>query len=83
MRSTTLAAELAVATSALASSDVKVDVQTTIEPMPPLIEVALAYIVREAATNVIRHAGSSSGPRVDSIQMSPCSSSLPVFMVLR
>ena len=57
MRSTTLAAELAVATSALASSDVKVDVQTTIEPMPPLIEVALAYIVREAATNVIRHAG--------------------------
>ena len=56
MRSTTLAAELAVATSALASSGVDVESQTTTEPIPALVEVALAYIVREAATNIIRHA---------------------------
>jgi len=56
MRSTTLAGELAEARRALSSSGVEVDATTTAEPFPPVVETALAYIVRESATNIIRHA---------------------------
>jgi two-component system sensor histidine kinase DesK len=57
MRSTTLAAELAAARRSLESAGISVASDTTTEPLPPLIETALAYVIREAATNVIRHSG--------------------------
>ena len=57
MRSTTLAAELAAARSSLESAGIVVQSETTNEPLPPLVETALAYVIREAATNVIRHSG--------------------------
>lgn len=57
MRSTTLARELSAARSALASAGVRLEEHTTTEAFPPKLETALAYILREAATNVVRHAG--------------------------
>jgi two-component system sensor histidine kinase DesK len=57
MRSTTLAAELIDARRALESAGIAVDSATTTEALPPVIETALAYVIREAATNVIRHSG--------------------------
>ena len=57
MRSTTLAAELSEARRALADAGIALTSETTNEPMPPQIETALAYVIREAATNVIRHSG--------------------------
>jgi two-component system sensor histidine kinase DesK len=57
MRSTTLAAELSDARRALESAGIAVESATPLEPLPPLIETALAYVIREAATNVIRHSG--------------------------
>jgi two-component system sensor histidine kinase DesK len=57
MRSTTLAQELAAARSALESAGIAVTSVMTQEPLPPLVETALAYVIREAATNVLRHSG--------------------------
>jgi two-component system sensor histidine kinase DesK len=57
MRSTTLAQELASARSALESAGIVVTSEMTKEPLPPLVETALAYVIREAATNVLRHSG--------------------------
>jgi two-component system sensor histidine kinase DesK len=57
MRSTTLAQELAAARSALESAGIVVTSEMTTEPLPPLVETALAYVIREAATNVLRHSG--------------------------
>ncbi len=57
MRSTTLAAELSAARQALETAGIAVDSETTSEPLPPLVETALAFVIREAATNVIRHSG--------------------------
>ncbi len=57
MRSTTLAAELSAARQALETAGIAVDSDTTSEPLPPLVETALAFVIREAATNVIRHSG--------------------------
>jgi two-component system sensor histidine kinase DesK len=57
MRSTTLAQELASARSALESAGIAVTSDVTAEPLPPLVETALAYVIREAATNVLRHSG--------------------------
>jgi two-component system sensor histidine kinase DesK len=59
MRSTTLATELAAARSSLESAGIRVESTATTEPLPPLIETALAYVIREAATNVIRHSGAT------------------------
>jgi len=60
MRSTTLAQELAAARSALESAGIAVSSEMTVEPLPPLVETALAYVIREAATNVLRHSGARS-----------------------
>jgi two-component system sensor histidine kinase DesK len=57
MRSTTLAAELSAARHALETAGITVDSETTSEPLPPLVETTLAFVIREAATNVIRHSG--------------------------
>lgn len=57
MRSTSLASELAAARSSLESAGILVESDTTTEPLPPQIETALAFVIREAATNVIRHSG--------------------------
>jgi two-component system sensor histidine kinase DesK len=57
MRSTTLAQELASAKSALESAGIAVSSDMIAEPLPPLVETALAYVIREAATNVLRHSG--------------------------
>jgi two-component system sensor histidine kinase DesK len=57
MRSTTLAAELSDARRALESAGIVLESVTLTEPLPPPIETALAYVIREAATNVIRHSG--------------------------
>ena len=57
MRSTTLAQELAAARSALESAGIVVISEMTQEALPPLVETALAYVIREAATNVLRHSG--------------------------
>lgn len=59
MRSTTLAAELAGARAALASAGVAHDVQVSTGALPPPVENALAYVLREAVTNVVRHAEAS------------------------
>jgi two-component system sensor histidine kinase DesK len=57
MRSTTLAAELEGARRALASAEIALETEATAQPMPPLVETAFAFIVREAATNIVRHSG--------------------------
>jgi two-component system sensor histidine kinase DesK len=60
MRSTTLAQELDEARRALASAGISLDSAANAGDLPPLIETALAFVVREAATNVIRHSGARS-----------------------
>jgi two-component system sensor histidine kinase DesK len=57
MRSTTLAAELEGARRALASAEIALETEATDRAMPPLVETAFAFIVREAATNIVRHSG--------------------------
>jgi two-component system sensor histidine kinase DesK len=56
MRSTTLAAELVEARRTLESGGVALESASPAEPLPPPVEMALAYVIREAATNVVRHA---------------------------
>jgi two-component system sensor histidine kinase DesK len=56
MRSTTLAVELVEARRALESAGVALESISPAEPLPPQVETALAYIIREASTNVLRHA---------------------------
>jgi two-component system sensor histidine kinase DesK len=60
MRSTTLAQELDEARRALASAGISLESAANAGDLPPLIETALAFVVREAATNVIRHSGARS-----------------------
>jgi two-component system sensor histidine kinase DesK len=55
MRSTTLAAELVEARRTLESAGVALESTSPAEPLPPPVETALAYVIREAATNVARH----------------------------
>jgi two-component system sensor histidine kinase DesK len=59
MRSTTLAAELAGARAALSSAGLQHDVRVSAGALPPPVENALAYVLREAVTNVVRHADAS------------------------
>jgi len=56
MRSATLAAELAGAREALGSAGLAHAVRADSGPLPPAIETALAYVLRESVTNVVRHA---------------------------
>jgi two-component system sensor histidine kinase DesK len=59
MRSATLAAELAGARDALASASIAHEVRAETGPLPAAIETALAYVLRESVTNVVRHAEAS------------------------
>jgi len=55
MRSTTLATELDQARRALGSAGIDCAATTAAVPLPPRIDVAMGYVLREATTNVIRH----------------------------
>ncbi|KFN44925.1 sensor histidine kinase [Arenimonas oryziterrae] len=57
IRATGLQAELASARLALLSAEVRLDQRLAPLALEPKVELALAMIVREAVTNVIRHAG--------------------------
>jgi len=52
-----LTSELARARSALATAGVEVFVQRTAEALPEPTDALLAWVVREAVTNVVRHSG--------------------------
>jgi len=54
-----LTAELARARSDLAAAGVEAFVRRTADSLPSAIDALLAWVVREAVTNVIRHAGAS------------------------
>ncbi len=57
IRATGLQAELAAARLALLSADVRLDQQLAPVPLSPAAESALAMGLREAVTNIVRHAG--------------------------
>jgi two-component system sensor histidine kinase DesK len=59
MRRTKLSAEVAQARNALASVDTAFTFHAPAEDLPPGIEDALAMLLREGATNVVRHARAS------------------------
>jgi two-component system sensor histidine kinase DesK len=56
-RRPTLGAELAGAREALAAAGIAVDADVPPAELPPDLEAVLAWTVREATTNVLRHAG--------------------------
>lgn len=56
-RRTTLAGELARARVALEAAGVHADLQVPARPLPLDVEEALAWVVREGVTNVVRHSG--------------------------
>ena len=59
IRSTDLAAELASARLMLESSQVHLEYAAPPEALPPELERGLAFVLREAATNIARHAQAS------------------------
>jgi two-component system sensor histidine kinase DesK len=59
MRSAALGAEIAQARRALAAVDVALTYQGPDTPLPPAVEGVLAMLLREGATNVVRHARGS------------------------
>ncbi|MBG6081808.1 two-component system sensor histidine kinase DesK [Rubrivivax gelatinosus] len=59
LRATTLATELAAARSALGSAGVELDAELPALPLPAAVETALAFVLREGVTNVVRHAQAS------------------------
>lgn len=59
IRSTDLAAELASARLLLESSAVRLDYGALPDSLPQNVECALAFIIREAMTNIHRHAGAT------------------------
>ena len=59
MRSAALAGELASARALLESCGVELTCRQEAHELPPGVETALAMIVREAATNIQRHAGAT------------------------
>ncbi len=59
IRASGLGAELAAARLALTSADVRFDQQIAELPLDPAAETALALGLREAATNIIRHAAAT------------------------
>lgn len=56
MRSTRLATELATARRALASAGIGFSTQGVPPALPPAVETALAFVLLEGVTNVVRHA---------------------------
>lgn len=58
-RSETLVGELDNARRVLSSAEVELELNAEEVEMPPLVEGSLALMLREAVTNVIRHAGAS------------------------
>lgn len=56
VRTTGLVAELAAARLALLSADIQLDTKIPSVTLPTTIDRALAFVLREAVTNVIRHA---------------------------
>jgi two-component system sensor histidine kinase DesK len=56
MRSTRLATELATARSALSSAGIILTTQGVPPALPPAVETALAFVLMEGVTNVVRHA---------------------------
>lgn len=54
-RQPTLAAELSGARIALDAASIRLDVEDNAGPLPAVVEAVLAWGVREAVTNVIRH----------------------------
>jgi two-component system sensor histidine kinase DesK len=56
MRSTRLATELATARRALDSAGIALTLEGVLPPMPPSVETALAFVLLEGVTNVVRHA---------------------------
>jgi len=59
IRATDLAAELASARLLLASSRVHLDYELTVAALPEVVERHLALVIREASTNIVRHARAS------------------------
>lgn len=59
IRATDLAAELASARLLLASSGVHLDYQMAVLNLPEAVERCLALVIREASTNIVRHARAS------------------------
>ncbi|MFE6718333.1 sensor histidine kinase [Streptomyces albidoflavus] len=58
-REESLGAELDRARSLLAAAGVAMEVSREGPPLPPRVEALLCWVVREAATNVVRHSGAS------------------------
>jgi two-component system sensor histidine kinase DesK len=58
-REVTLAGELAGARSALTAAEIKADLPTAVDPLPPGRDELFGWAVREGVTNVIRHSGAS------------------------
>ncbi len=59
IRATDLAEELAAARVMLESSGVQLTIDVPSQPLPPELERVLALVVREASTNIARHAAAS------------------------
>ena len=57
MRSTRLATELATARRALDSAGITLTLEGVPPALPPAVETALAFVLLEGVTNVVRHAG--------------------------
>ena len=55
LRRPTLDAELAGVRDLLAAAGIQTRIEATAGPLPPAVDAALAWTVREGATNVIRH----------------------------
>lgn len=58
-RRMSLAAELVSARAALRAAGIDADLPQAVDDVPPRLEEALAYVLREGVTNVIRHSGAS------------------------
>jgi len=56
MRSTRLATELVTARGALSSAGITLTLHGPPQPLPPQVETALAFVLLEGVTNIVRHA---------------------------
>lgn len=56
MRSTSLARDLATARGALNSAGIALTLSGPAQPLPPQVENALAFVLLEGVTNIVRHA---------------------------
>ncbi|HEY3522690.1 MAG TPA: sensor histidine kinase [Candidatus Limnocylindrales bacterium] len=58
-RRPSLGAELDGARRSLAAADIEIDIEAPGVDLPPAVDAVLAWTVREATTNVLRHSGAS------------------------